>query len=363
MGGLWTNYSITKYNDAILLPGSIDPASVTERRGAPGTDATQIIQALNERLIPQRVVPFLVGGGSLLGAGLASIIMFAMSYVTQEAFERLFPALVSIVLAMATGWFIAWYILQIWETQDTTMQIFLQASLVIIFGFVGVNLGLTRASNWETLVRAVSRKTYEGQNVKLLDTSVIIDGRIVDVCKSGFLEGTIVLPRFVLHELQLIADSSDMLRRARGRRGLDMVKALQNPDSNVKVEVIEDDPPVRDVDAKLVALAKEIRAKVVTNDVNLSKVAQIEGVPVLSLNDLANAVKTAVLPEEHLQVRIVREGKEAQQGVGYLEDGTMVVVDGGKDNIGQTIAATVTSVLQTSNGRMIFAKLHSVVSD
>ncbi|HRK34279.1 MAG TPA: TRAM domain-containing protein, partial [Candidatus Hydrogenedentes bacterium] len=129
------------------------------------------------------------------------------------------------------------------------------------------------------------------------------------------------------------------------------------------VEVIEDDPPVRDVDAKLVALAKEIRAKVVTNDVNLSKVAQIEGVPVLSLNDLANAVKTAVLPEEHLQVRIVREGKEAQQGVGYLEDGTMVVVDGGKDNIGQTIAATVTSVLQTSNGRMIFAKLHSVVSD
>lgn len=240
------------------------------------------------------------------------------------------------------------------------MQIFIQATLVILFGFIGVNLGLTRASNWETLVRAVSRKTYEGRNPKLLDTSVIIDGRIADICKTGFLEGAIIVPRFVLHELQAIADSSDMLRRARGRRGLDILKQLQAPDSGATIEVIEDDPShVRDVDGKLVSLAKDIGAKVLTNDVNLYKVAQIEGVPVLNVHDLANALKTTVLPDEQMHVRVVREGKEPQQGVGYLDDGTMVVVDGGRDYVGRNVVATVTSVLQTSNGRMIFTKLQS----
>ena len=211
-------------------------------------------------------------------------------------------------------------------------------------------------------MKAVSRKPWEGRNPKLLDTSVIIDGRVAEVCKFGFLEGAIIVPRFVLRELQAIADSSDTLRRARGRRGLDILKQLQAPESNVKIEVIEDDiEQVQEVDGKLVALAKQIGAKVVTNDMNLLRVAQIEGVPVLNLHELANALKTAVLPDEHMHVKIVREGKEAQQGVGYLDDGTMIVVDGGRDHIGRNVAATVTSVLQTPNGRMIFTKLQSVL--
>ncbi|MDZ4860384.1 MAG: hypothetical protein SGI88_15520 [Candidatus Hydrogenedentes bacterium] len=364
MGGLWTNYIVTQWNDRVL-PQALTAEDIAKAVGDPNSaklSPQERMRRIDERLIPARVVPFLVVGGGVIGALLAAGVIVGLRFITQEAFERFFPALVSVVLAMATGWFLAWYILQLWETEDQTMQLFLQFSLVLVFGFIGVNLGLTRASNWESLVKAVSRKPWEGRNPKLLDTSVIIDGRIADVCKFGFLEGAIIVPRFVLRELQSIADSSDMLRRARGRRGLDILKQLQAPESNVKIEVIEDDvEQVRDVDGKLVALAKLIGAKVVTNDLNLFKVAQIEGVPVLNLHELANALKTAVLPDEHMHVRIVREGKEAQQGVGYLDDGTMIVVDGGRDHIGHNVAATVTSVLQTSNGRMIFTKLQSVL--
>lgn len=357
LGGLWTNYLVTQYNDAVLLPAAVDPAEVAAQRGA---DAKEIARSISRQLIPPQLVPVLVTLGSGIGGAIAFGIMYGLRFVTQEAFERFFPALVSVVLAMGMGWFLAWYILQLWGTQDQTLQIFLQASLVIIFAFVGVNLGLTRATNWQTLVRAVSRKTFEGRFPKLLDTSVIIDGRIADVCKTGVFDGALIVPRFVLRELQTIADSPDMLRRARGRRGLDILKQLQAPDSHVKIEMIEDDPEhVRDVDGKLVAVAKDIGAKIVTNDVNLFKVAQIEGVPVLNLHELANALKTVVLPDEHMQVRIVKEGKEPQQGVGYLDDGTMVVVDGGKEYVGRSVAAVVTSVLQTSNGRMIFTKLQS----
>jgi len=196
-----------------------------------------------------------------------------------------------------------------------------------------------------------------GPRAKILDTSVIIDGRVADICEAGFLEGPLVLPQFVLKELQQIADSSDPLKRNRGRRGLDVLRRIQQiPDLDIQI-VDTDFPRVREVDTKLVLLAKEIGAKVMTNDFNLNKVAELQGVGVLNINELANAVKPIVLPGEEMSVFILKEGKEYGQGVGYLDDGTMVVVDHARDRIGHNVSVSVTSVLQTTAGRMIFTKL------
>ena len=302
--------------------------------------------------------------GGAAGVLTALGVLLLLRFVTQEVFERLSPALVAVVLALVTGFTLGrWIIDMHFPEADAAFKTFIVTSLVLIFGFIGISLGLTRASNWETLVRAVHRRTFAGNSPKVVDTSVIIDGRIADVCKTGFLEGTLLVPRFVLQELQHIADSSDILRRARGRRGLDILKALQEPDSKVGVSVVEDNPvEIEEVDGKLVRVANDYGARIITNDLNLNKVAQIEGVEVLNINDLANALKPAVLPDELMQVKVIKEGKEAFQGVGYLDDGTMVVVDGGKDYVGKDVAVVVTSVLQTSAGRMIFTKLQNLAS-
>ncbi len=192
---------------------------------------------------------------------------------------------------------------------------------------------------------------------KILDTSVLIDGRLADITSTAFLDGVLLLPRFVLRELQAIADSSDPMKRRRGQRGLDVVKRLQE-DERINVEIVEMDyPQIRDVDSKLVALAKDIGGKVLTNDYNLNKVATIQNVTVLNINDLANALKTIVLPGEELTVFLIKEGKEHQQGVGYLDDGTMVVVDNARSYINRKVDVLITSVLQTPAGRMIFAKM------
>ncbi len=193
------------------------------------------------------------------------------------------------------------------------------------------------------------------QAVKLLDTSAIIDGRIADLAKSGFLDGPIIVPDFVIQELQQIADSSDMLKRNRGRRGLDILQQIQRETPNV-LQIRELRLEQGDVDTRLVKLAKRWQAKVMTNDYNLNKVCELHGVAVLNLNELANALKPMVLPGELLRVQIIRDGKEPGQGVGYLEDGTMVVVDGGKEVIGQMTEVVVSSVLQTSAGKMVFSK-------
>ncbi|WP_199616836.1 PIN/TRAM domain-containing protein [Paenibacillus alkalitolerans] len=191
---------------------------------------------------------------------------------------------------------------------------------------------------------------------KILDTSVIIDGRIADICKTGFLEGVLVIPEFVLEELQHIADSSDLLKRNRGRRGLDILNKIQK-ELDVKVLIYEGDyEEISEVDSKLVKLAKALQGKVVTNDFNLNKVCELQGVAVLNINDLANAVKPVVLPGEEIMVQVIKDGKEHGQGVAYLDDGTMIVVEGGRDFIGMHLEVLVTSVLQTSAGRMIFAK-------
>lgn len=192
---------------------------------------------------------------------------------------------------------------------------------------------------------------------KVLDTSVIIDGRVADLCETGFLEGTFLVPRFILEELQHIADSSDSLKRARGRRGLDILNKIQKM-PGVDVRIIDEDfPHVKEVDAKLVVMAKKMNAKIITNDLNLNKVAELQGVRVLNINELCNALRPVVLPGETIRVFVLKEGKEASQGVAYLDDGTMIVVDNARRYIGKNVDVVVTSVLQTTAGRMIFTRL------
>jgi len=191
---------------------------------------------------------------------------------------------------------------------------------------------------------------------KILDTSVIIDGRVADICKTGFLEGALIVPHFVLRELQQIADSADSAKRNRGRRGLDVLEKIKSS-QGVMVQIVEKDyPDVKEVDLKLIELAKEINGKIVTNDFNLNKVAQLRGVDALNINELANSLKPVVLPGETMRVFILKEGKEYNQGVAYLDDGTMVVVDNARRMIGKTIITQVTSVLQTTAGKMIFGR-------
>jgi uncharacterized protein YacL len=194
------------------------------------------------------------------------------------------------------------------------------------------------------------------RNFKILDTSVIIDGRVADVCETGFIDGLLIIPQFVLRELQLVADSSDQLKRNRGRRGLDILQRMQKM-GTIQIQIVEEDfPHMHEVDLKLIELAKQLEGKIVTNDFNLNKMAQLQGVAVLNVNELANALKPVVLPGETMRVFILKEGKEYNQGVAYLDDGTMVVVDNAKKMISKTIDIAVTSVLQTTAGKMIFGK-------
>ena len=312
---------------------------------------------------PEQGVGFWFIGGGLVGVGIALTTLFLMALLSQNIYERLAPAVNSIVLGLIVGYFLGQYILFWFPEAPLTLRVFLVASMVLVFGFVGVVVGLTRASNWESLISAVQSNRSNEPSLKLVDTSVIIDGRIKDICDSGFVEGTLMVPRFVLHELQHIADSADVLRRAKGRRGLDILKAMQDGASKVLVEIIDDDPEeIKEVDSKLVKLAQKYRAKILTNDFNLNKVAQIESVEVLNINDLANALKPAVLPDEQMQVKVIKEGKEPNQGIGYLDDGTMIVVDGGRAYMGQDVGVVVTSVLQTAAGRMIFTRFDSVLT-
>lgn len=241
----------------------------------------------------------------------------------------------------------------------------LSAILYLFFGSLGMKVATRKGEEFSLIIGSrinPSSKNYKSTknksdiSPKILDTSVIIDGRIADICKTGFLEGTLIIPEFVLQELQHIADSSDGLKRNRGRRGLDILNKLQNEQIiDVRIEK-KDFPETAEVDAKLLKLAEHLNGVVLTNDYNLNKVAEFQGVQVLNINELANAVKPVVLPGEEMVVEVVKDGKESGQGLAYLDDGTMIVVDGGKKFIGQTLTVVVTSVLQTAAGRMIFAK-------
>lgn len=245
---------------------------------------------------------------------------------------------------------------------------FVPIIVYMVLAYLGINIPYKKRDDIYNFVRN-SRRDNKADKIfssdkgndsrtypKILDTSVIIDGRILDICKTKFIEGPLVIPEFVLEELQHIADSSDSLKRTRGRRGLDILNEIQK---NLDIEVIIHDKKFeeeKEVDSKLLKLTKELEGKILTNDYNLNKVAEVQGITVLNINDLANAVKPVVLPGEEMDVEVVKDGKEANQGLAYLDDGTMIVVEGGRKHIGHGIKVIVTSVLQTSAGRMIFAK-------
>ena len=237
-------------------------------------------------------------------------------------------------------------------------QSFLMLIVMLFMAYVGLIVGAVKGDllNLSALGGIFGGEKQAKKSQKILDTSVIIDGRIADIAETGFLDGVLIIPQFVLRELQLVADSADPLKRNRGRRGLDILQRVQKI-ATVQVQIVEDDyPAIREVDLKLIELAKEIEAKIITNDFNLNKVAQLQGVEVLNINELANALKPIVLPGEAMRVFILKEGKEYNQGVAYLDDGTMVVVDNARKMIGKTVDVAVTSVLQTTAGKMIFGK-------
>jgi uncharacterized protein YacL len=238
-----------------------------------------------------------------------------------------------------------------------TTALYLQLVIPLSAGYIGLLVGMSKADLLNlNAIGILSGDNAALRTIKLLDTSVIIDGRIADIAESGFLEGVLAIPVFVLRELQLVADSSDSMKRNRGRRGLDVVQRLQKM-SRLEVQLVDEDfPHVKEVDLKLIELAKIYKCKIMTNDFNLNKVAQVHGVGVMNINELANALKPIVLPGETMRVFILKEGKEYNQGVAYLDDGTMVVVDNAKRLISKTIDITVTSVLQTTAGKMIFGK-------
>jgi uncharacterized protein YacL len=232
-------------------------------------------------------------------------------------------------------------------------------TLIIVFlglFYIGIKVGVKKGGESDQAGKKSFAKGYFG-SPKILDTSVIIDGRIADVAEVGFIEGLIIVPKFIIKELQYIADSIDPIKRVRGRRGLDVLKRMQDIPKIVIKITSHDFPKVREADLKLVELAKSIKGTIVTNDFNLNKVAGLHGVKVLNLNQLSSALRPVVLPGETINIRVVKEGKEENQGVGYLEDGTMVVVDDAKRYVGREIEVSITSVLQTPTGRMIFSRV------
>jgi uncharacterized protein YacL len=297
--------------------------------------------------------PFAALTGALLGG---AIVLFEFE-VRKTTLKRLIGAAVGSLLGILGAYLIA-LVLGHAFPRSTSSIAFLEILLLLWMGYVGLMVGANKGDmlNLGALGGLFGGEQVSSQSFKILDTSVIIDGRIADVVETGFLDGTLVIPQFVLRELQLVADSADSLKRNRGRRGLDVLQRVQKM-TQLNVQILEDDfPNVPEVDMKLIELAKVYNCKIVTNDFNLNKVAQLHGVEVLNINELANALKPVVLPGETMRVFILKEGKEYNQGVAYLDDGTMVVVDNAKKMISRTIDISVTSVLQTTAGKMIFGR-------
>ena len=305
-------------------------------------------------LRPFNLSDYLAGvTGVLLGVA----IVFLELRVRKITLKRLLGGVAGAIAGIATAYFVSLILARAFPTSASTAP-FLQVAALLLLTYVGVMVG---GSKGELLNLGALGGLFGGDesaqpSFKILDTSVIIDGRIADIVETGFMDGTLVIPQFVLHELQLVADSADSLKRNRGRRGLDILQRIQKM-TQLEIRILEDDfPNVREVDMKLIELAKVYSAKIVTNDFNLNKVAQLHGVAVLNINELANALKPIVLPGETMRVFILKEGKEYNQGVAYLDDGTMVVVDNAKKVISRTIDIAVTSVLQTTAGKMIFGR-------
>jgi uncharacterized protein YacL len=287
-------------------------------------------------------------GGLVLGA---LIVAFELR-LEKVSLPRLIGAAFGSVLGIAGAFFMSLVI------GKAAPDPFIEVALLLLMTYVGLIVGAKKGDmlNLAALGGIFGGEKSSKSTFKILDTSVIIDGRIADIAETGFLDGVLVIPQFVLRELQLVADSADSMKRNRGRRGLDILQRVQKM-AHLHVQIVEEDfPQVREVDMKLIELAKVYNCKVITNDFNLNKVAQLHGVEVLNINELANSLKPIVLPGETMRVFILKEGKEYNQGVAYLDDGTMVVVDNAKRMISKTIDISVTSVLQTTAGKMIFGK-------
>src|SRR5271156_2082439 len=292
------------------------------------------------------------GIGALVGVG---IVLFEWK-LRGVSLKRLIGAAIGSILGICGAYLFALVIRSSVPAGNT--QSFLQILVMLLMAYVGLIVGASKGDllNLAALGGIFGGEKQGKKSYKILDTSVIIDGRIADIAETGFLDGVIVIPQFVLRELQLVADSADSMKRNRARRGLDILQRIQKI-ASLTIQIVEDDfPAVREVDLKLIELAKVYEGKIITNDFNLNKVAQLQGVEVLNINELANSLKPIVLPGETMRVFILKEGKEYNQGVAYLDDGTMVVVDNARKMIGKTIDVSVTSVLQTTAGKMIFGK-------
>lgn len=302
---------------------------------------------------------------AFIGAVIALFIIAFEMRVRRASLKTLIGAAIGSILGIVGAYLIGMLI----STQDTQsvpaeVKTFLTVALAFFMSYIGLMVG---AAKGEFLDLSALGGIFKDKNIKrdykVLDTSVIIDGRIADVAETGFLSGTLIIPQFILTELQQVADSPDSSKRQRGRRGLDMLQRLRN-NNQLDVQIVETDfPAVKEVDLKLIELGKKLEAVIVTNDFNLNKVSQLRGVSVLNINELANALKPVVLPGEAMRVFILKEGKEYNQGVAYLDDGTMVVVDNARRLIGKTADIAVTSVLQTTAGKMIFGRLWEETKD
>ena len=291
-----------------------------------------------------------------VGAVLGAIIILGETRVRQISLKRLIGAAMGSILGII-GAYLFSLVIRATVPEAKTAQ-FLALLVMMLMAYIGLAVGSSKGELLDLTAMGglFGAEKLVKRSAKVLDTSVIIDGRIADIAETGFLDGLLVIPNFVLRELQLVADSADSLKRNRGRRGLDILQRIQKI-ASLQVVIVDDDyPSIREVDLKLIELAKQYEAKIVTNDFNLNKVAQLQGVEVLNINELANALKPIVLPGELMKVFILKEGKEYNQGVAYLDDGTMVVVDNARKMIGKTIDIAVTSVLQTTAGKMIFGK-------
>lgn len=294
--------------------------------------------------------------GALLGAVAALIIILAEAGMRKVSVKGLSSGVFGLILGLIMAKLVgdAFSLAPISASTLSTIRV----TLTLIFCYLGMVMALRGKDEFNIIIPYVRlRRQDQAEEVTLLDTSVIIDGRIVDICKTKFLAGKIIIPRFVLKELQQIADSTDPIKRQRGRRGLEMLHTVQK-ESGLDIALSEEDfPEIQEVDAKLVKLAKLLEAQILTVDFNLNRVASIQGIKVLNINELANALKPVVFPGEQMQIKLIKEGKEYNQAVGYLDDGTMVVVEDARRLIGQEVKVVVTSVLQTQAGRMIFTKI------
>ncbi len=304
--------------------------------------------------------PFNHRSTSVIVAGIvAAAIIFFELRIRRASLKTLIGAAIGSILGILGAYMIGSLI----SSQESLavsgeVKAFLTLALTFFMAYVGLMVGAAKGDYLDlAALGGIFSEKNARRDYKILDTSVIIDGRIADVAETGFLGGTIVIPQFVLRELQQVADSADSSKRQRGRRGLDMLQRLQN-NNTLDIQIVDTDfPAVREVDLKLIELAKQTAAVIVTNDFNLNKVAQLQGVNILNINELANALKPVVLPGEAMHVFVLKEGKEYNQGVAYLDDGTMVVIDNARRMIGKNASVAVTSVLQTTAGKMIFGRL------